>query len=95
MKLKLISGIYKKVEYPTHTAHEGYGIFTENNNPVAFLSWIATPDANKPTNILMHVDKNIKSADYIPRLYDVKPMPTLGHGISKIKQLYAELTNAN
>lgn len=83
MKLKLISGIYKKAEHSEHTSYEGYGIFNENNEPVAFLSWIATPYAHKPINILLHKDGNMQS------------MPTLGHGISKIKQLYAELTNAN
>ena len=83
MKFKLISGTYKKAEYTGHTAYEGYGIFNENNEPVAFLSWFATPCADKPINILLHKDGNAQS------------MPTLGHGISKIKRLYAELTNAN
>ena len=83
MKLKLISGIYKKAEYREHTSYEGYGIFNENNNPVAFLSWVATPYADKPIYILLHKGD------------DVQSMPTLGHGISKIKQLYTELTNAN
>ena len=83
MKLKLISGIYKKAADAQHTAYEGYGIFDENNKPVAFLSWVATPNADKPINILLHKDGNAQS------------MPTLGHGISKIKQLYEQLTNAN
>lgn len=87
MKLKLISGIYDKIESDDEITYIGYGIFDENNKPVAFLSWITKPNANKPLNVLFHKEYKV--------LNKVQSMPTLGHGISKIKQFYAELTNAN
>lgn len=84
MKLKLISGIYKKIEADGKTTYGGYGIVDENLYEIAYLTWDNEPNKTHAQNIVMHRQGESD-----------RRMPTLGHGISKIKQLYVELTNAN
>lgn len=95
MKLKLLSGIYKSAEFGENKGYEGYGIFNENNNPYAFLSWHTSKENPTPYKVKISVLKDIEGIDWSHREYITNECETLGEGICRIKKLFHELTNAN